>query len=48
MQELDQWEHYLETAAGHPAVHDVLSLDVRRRVEAGHEVRPENILKILK
>ena len=33
----------LEAAAGHSAVHDVLSLDVHRRVDAGHEVRPEDV-----
>ena len=33
----------LEAAAGHSAVHDVLSHNVRRRVNAGHEVRPEHV-----
>ena len=36
----------LEAAAGHSAVHDVLRRDVRRRVNAGHEVRPEHVRRI--
>ena len=34
----------LESAAGHSAVHDVFSLNIRRGVNAGQEVRPEDVM----